>query len=88
MGEAEIIMDPNATDADAIGEEKCDHCGGSEFVRAVRLKQPHEVGDIGLRFRRAWILVGTETLYADLCKACGTVARFYVKTTDRDWITG
>jgi len=69
-------------------EGKCPHCGGAEFVRTVRLSQPHEAGDIGLQYRRALILVGTETLYADLCKACGTITRFYVKATDRNWITG
>jgi hypothetical protein len=31
--------------------------------------------------------MGTEKLYADLCKGCGTVSRFYVRETDRNWNT-
>jgi hypothetical protein len=66
----------------------CPHCGSGELVQAVRLSQPAETGDIGLQYRMALVLVATETLYADLCKACGTVTRFYVREPDRKWITG
>jgi len=68
-------------------ESKCPYCGGVEFVRAVKLSQPAAAGDIGLQHRKALVFVGTETLYADLCRACGTITRFYVKVTDRNWVT-
>ncbi len=69
-------------------ESKCPHCGGAEIVRAVKLSQPAEAGSIGLQYRKALVFVGTETLYADLCSACGTITRFYVQATDRKWLTG
>lgn len=69
-------------------ENKCPYCGGNELVRGVKFSQPVEAGDIGLQHRKALVFVATETLYADLCKGCGRITRFYVKETDRNWITG
>jgi hypothetical protein len=67
---------------------KCPHCGGFDLVRAVKLSQPAEAGSIGLRYWRWLIFGGTETLYVDLCKTCGSVARLYVHEVERHWITG
>jgi hypothetical protein len=69
-------------------ESKCPYCESAEVVRAVKLSQPAETGDIGLQHRKALVFTATETLYADLCKACGSISRFYVKETNRNWITG
>jgi len=66
---------------------KCPHCGGADLVRAVTLSQSSEAGSVGLQYRTFLVLVGTETLYADLCKACGSIARLYVRQTERNWIT-
>ena len=49
-----------------------------------------EIGEVGnlARVGLAYgsILVGgTEPLCADLCMACGTVARLHVKHADRKW---
>jgi hypothetical protein len=66
----------------------CPHCGGADLVRAVRLGQAAEAGSVGLKYRTLLILVGTESLYADLCKACGSVVRLYVHEVERTWITG
>ncbi|SRR5258707_1203120 len=65
---------------------RCPHCGGADLVRAVKLGQG-EGGSVGLQYRTLLILVGTEILYADLCKGCGSVARLYVQETEREWIT-
>jgi hypothetical protein len=67
---------------------RCPHCGGADLVRAVKMSQPAEAGSIGLEYRTLLVIVATETLYADLCKACGTVVRLYVRETDRNWVTG
>jgi hypothetical protein len=45
-----------------------------------------EVGQVGLKYRMALVLVGTEPLHADLCSSCGTILRFYVKDTDKNWL--
>src|SRR5262249_14649192 len=52
------------------GIGRCPHCGGADLVRAVKLGQLAEAGSIGLRFRTLLVFVGTEPLYADLCKRC------------------
>jgi hypothetical protein len=71
--------------------DTCPHCGSADFVRGVKLGQRMEPGEIGLEYRGPRVLLitvqGTEALCADLCKACGTVARFYVRTPDREWVT-
>jgi hypothetical protein len=45
-----------------------------------------EGGSVGLKYRTLLVLVGTEPLYADVCKGRGSVARFYVRDTDRNWL--
>jgi hypothetical protein len=69
-------------------ERRCPHCGAGELIRAVRLGPAAEAGSIGPQYRTLLVLVGTEPLYADLCKSCGSVARLYVRETDRNWLTG
>jgi hypothetical protein len=66
----------------------CPHCGGADLVRAVKLSHPTEAGSIGLQYWRLLIFGGAETLYADLCKGCGSVVRLYVHEVERNWITG
>jgi hypothetical protein len=69
-------------------DRKCVHCGSSNLVRDVRLCQVANPADLGLQFRAFLGVVGTEPLSADLCSACGSLVRLYVKRTDRKWITG
>jgi hypothetical protein len=57
-----------------------------DLIRAVRLGLTAEAGSVGLRYRTLLVLAGTEPLYADVCKKCGSVARFYVRETDRNWL--
>lgn len=68
----------------AVG--KCPACGGSDLVRGLEMAQGVEVGTFGFRYRAAKIFVGTEQLKAELCRSCGTVVRFYVKETNRNWV--
>jgi len=70
-----------------MSKEQCPYCEGHDIVTNVRIGQTAEVGKIGLSFKAALILVGTEPLLADLCTGCGSVTRLHVQNTDRDWIT-
>ena len=65
--------------------EKCPHCGGTNITRGIRVSQTAEAGNIGLSYKTKFLIVGTEQLYADVCNNCGTVVRFFVKETDRQW---
>lgn len=67
--------------------QKCPHCGGSNIAANVSVGQTAEVGKIGLSYKTRFFVIGTEPFYADVCKDCGTVARIYVKATDRNWYT-
>ena len=62
--------------------DKCMYCGGTELVRNVRLSLQAEIGDVGLSVEGA---PGTEPTYADLCRSCGSITRFHVRTADRRW---
>jgi hypothetical protein len=67
-------------------DSKCPYCDGVDLIRGVRLGLTSEAGSVGLKYRMLLLIVGTEPLYADVCKACGSVARFYVRGTDRNWL--
>jgi len=64
---------------------KCPRCGGQNIAQGVRVNQTAEAGNIGLAYKMKFLLIGTETLYADVCTVCGTIIRFFVKKPDREW---
>ena len=64
----------------------CPHCGSGELITGLKVNQNAEVGRIGLAYKAALLFVGTEELHADLCRACGSIVRFFVKETNRNWI--
>jgi hypothetical protein len=70
-----------------MSQEKCLYCGGSEIVANIRVSQTAEVAKIGLSYKTAMIVVGTEPILADLCNGCGSITRLHVKNTDRKWIS-
>ena len=47
-----------------------------------------ETGSVGPSYKAGMLLRGTEPLYVDLCQACGTVVRLYVRETGRKWVVG
>lgn len=65
---------------------RCPNCGGGDLVTDLELNQTAEVGKIGLPYRAARIFVATEPLRVDLCRACGTVVRLFVRNTGRKWV--
>ena len=69
------------------GMTQCLYCGSSDLEQGVKIGQSADVGAIGLEYRAGFIFGGTEPLYADVCKSCGSVSRIYVKNTQRQWIT-
>jgi hypothetical protein len=67
-------------------ESRCPHCGGAELIRAVSLGLTAETGNVGLKYRALLVFGGTEPVYADVCKGCGSLTRLYVRETERNWI--
>jgi len=65
---------------------RCPFCGSGDVIAGLKLNQNAEVGRIGLAYKAAAIFTGTEPLLADLCRACGSVVRFFVKDSTRKWI--
>ncbi|MFA5189268.1 MAG: hypothetical protein WC740_01000 [Verrucomicrobiia bacterium] len=68
--------------------KKCPDCGSTDVIAGVKISMTAEVGSIGLSYKANMLLHGTEALCADMCQACGTVIRLYVKNPRRKWITG
>jgi hypothetical protein len=64
----------------------CPHCGSRDIVSGLKFNLNAEVGPLGLSYKAVAFLRGTEQLYAELCRGCGTVTRTYVKNTQRNWI--
>ena len=69
----------------AAASARCPRCGGSDLIGGVQMGLTAEVGSLGLRYRAAKIFSGVEAMRAELCRGCGTVVRFYVKETNRNW---
>ena len=72
---------------DSRKQRTCPECGGSDIIAGVGVSKTGEAGMIGLSFKSLIILRGTAPLYADLCRQCGTVVRFFVRETDKPWMT-
>lgn len=66
-------------------EPRCPHCGGRVFVKGIDIGLTLEYGGVGLSYKDGRFLADTEPLRADLCKACGTVQRLYVKNVKHNW---
>lgn len=71
---------------DSQKQRTCLECGSTDIIVGIAVTKTAETGHIGLSYKALAILRGTEQLYADLCKQCGTVVRFYVRETDKPWI--
>jgi len=65
---------------------KCPHCGSTELALGTHVGQSAEAGSVGLSYKTKFIFGGTEPLLADLCLACGSVVRFYVKEPRKNWV--
>jgi hypothetical protein len=68
----------------------CPHCGAEDATRGLKLGISSEVGSVGIPYEATGrflglAALGSEALLLDLCNACGTVIRFYVKETERKW---
>ncbi|WP_303974987.1 hypothetical protein [Streptococcus merionis] len=56
----------------------CSYCGGTNFIAC---KQPH--GYAGLVLADKKLTFNGQTLYHDVCKACGTIVRSYIEQPQR-----
>jgi len=71
---------------DSQKQRTCSECGSTDIVVGIAVTKTADTGHIGLSYKSLAILRGTAQLYADLCKRCGTVVRFYVRDTDKPWM--
>jgi hypothetical protein len=68
----------------------CWYCGSYDLTRGLKLGLTAEAGEVGIKFEATGkflgvCLLGNEPLRATLCNECGTVVRFSVKDTEREW---
>lgn len=64
--------------------KSCIYCGSENLEKGIRASSDDSY-KLGLRYRKMFISVGFEEIYADLCKDCGSISRFYVRDTNREW---
>jgi hypothetical protein len=81
-----VRMTPDPGTNSPASDDRCRHCGSQKIVRHVRLDQTADAGRIGLPYKARLHIRVVETLFADLCDACGTVQRLYVDHTGRPWV--
>jgi len=68
-------------------QRTCPECGSTDIVVGIGVSKTAETGNIGLSYKSLAILRSTAPLYADLCRQCGTVVRFFVRDRNKSWIT-
>ena len=68
-------------------QRTCTECGSTDFATSVCISQKGAGGSVGLTYRAGIIFRVTEPLYADVCRQCGTVARFFVRNKDKPWLS-
>jgi uncharacterized membrane protein (UPF0127 family) len=66
---------------------KCIYCNSTNIQADVVVGQTAEPRALGLKYRTNFLIFGVEPFYAELCKDCGSIVRFYLKKTDRNWYT-
>jgi predicted nucleic-acid-binding Zn-ribbon protein len=65
---------------------KCIYCGSENLEKELKTKGSKSIGNI--HFQYSPMGMESEEILADLCKDCGSISRFYVKNTNRDWFKG
>ena len=68
------------------GIKVCPHCGSPDTIVGAKLSHTAKTGSIGLSYTSGVLFRGTEPLFADLCRHCGTVIRLRVEHPDRHWV--
>lgn len=66
--------------------DKCIYCGSENLEKELKIKGSKSIGNIHFQYS----ILGNESeeIFADLCKNCGSITRFYVKETNHDWFKG
>lgn len=68
-----------------MNTKTCIYCGGHNIKKGINVAMSAEVNKIGLKYITLSVFRAVEPLYADLCEECGSVTRFWVKDTKRNW---
>jgi len=67
---------------------KCPYCGSTNLETGI-IWGPPTTSAVGLWYKKGKITHDTEQVYSDLCLACGSIVRTYIKgNTYREWIRG
>lgn len=69
-----------------MNTDKCIYCGSENLEKELTIKGSKGIGN--LHFQFSMLGMSSEEILSDLCKDCGSITRFYVKSTDRDWFKG
>ena len=66
--------------------DKCIYCGSENLEKELKIRGSKDIGNI--HFQYSMLGMENEDIFVDLCKDCGSITRFYVKNTNRDWYRG
>lgn len=62
----------------------CPYCGGNNIEEGIVWSMTAQSGNVGLAYKMGFI-IGTESVYSDLCLDCGTIVRSYVREPNKKW---
>ena len=66
----------------------CPYCGSDNIETGVAWGKSNETGNVGLKYKTGFLgAVGVAQVYSDLCLACGSIIRSFIKEdTANEWI--
>jgi len=70
--------------------DKCIYCQSINLDKGLKIRGSKDIGHIHFEYTEDKTgffssRIKSEEIFADLCKDCGSITRFYVNDTKRNW---
>ena len=67
-------------------QRTCPECKSTDIAAGIGFSMTTDTSRVGLNCKALGVFVGTAPLFADVCRQCGTVARFFVRDVEKAWV--
>jgi hypothetical protein len=67
-------------------QRTCPECKSTDIATGIGFRMPSDTNKVGLSCKHLGVFTETAPLFADVCRQCGTVVRFFVRGVDKAWV--
>jgi hypothetical protein len=67
-------------------QRTCPECKSTDIAAGIGFSMSTNNGRVGLSCKPLGVFPETASLFADVCRQCGTVVRFFVRDVDKAWV--